>query len=229
MATKPPSDREMELDDIIAIDASIVDARSMSSAPRRTLVGMTGWYRLSPHADFSKGVKVFPCSIIKISEMAVSFTGSISGAIPGSVGEWAEVCFRQLGRFEGPILQIAKNNLVMRIVATQQERASLAAKLAWFGDNKRIERRRFERFVPDIQHSVLSLSNGETMPCKLINYSVGGAAVYADVTPNTGTTLKIAHLGAEVVRDFTGGFAVNFTTVQDQQSVETLLATNCAA
>jgi hypothetical protein len=222
MATKPPSKREDELDDIIAIDSG--DAQAVPAVPQRKLVGMAGWYRLSPHADFSKGVKVFPCTIVKVSEMAVAFTGSIAG----SVGEWAEVCFRHLGRFEGPILQVAKNSLVMRIVATQQERASLAAKLAWFADGNRVERRRFERFVPDVQHSVLSLSNGETMPCQLINYSAGGAAVYADVTPTTGTALKIAHVGAEVVRDFNGGFAVNFMTVQDQQAIETLLANRAA-
>ena len=223
MATKPPSNREDDLDDIVAFDSS--DAGAESPPPRRTPVGMTGWYRLSPHADLSAGVKVFPCNLVKISEMAVVFTGSFAG----SVGEWAEVCFRHVGRFEGPILQVSKNNVVMRIVATQQERASLAAKLAWFADANRVERRRFERFIPDVQYSTLVRSNGNMVPCKLIDYSCAGAAVYADVTPTKGTTLTLACVGAEVVRDFSGGFAVSFVNVQDQRSVETLLAVGRAA
>ena len=80
----------------------------------------------------------------------------------------------------------------MRIVATQQERDRVAAKVAWFEDNSRAERRRFERFVPIEPHSSLSLSSGETLPCTVIDYSIGGAAVFAEVTPAKGTALKIA-------------------------------------
>jgi hypothetical protein len=197
--------------DVVAVERSDVP---------RNVVGMPGCFVTNRICDKDGQPRLFQCSIVKISPTAITVNASVNAA----VGDWMVANFEHLGKFEGPILQVAKNTVAMRIVATQQERDRVAAKLTWIADKSRAERRRFERFVPNEPHTTLSLSSGETLPCMVIDYSVSGAAVFADVTPAGGTALKIAKLFGLVVRHFNGGFAVNFAKIQpDRKLVETLL------
>jgi hypothetical protein len=55
----------------------------------------------------------------------------------------------------------------------------------------------------------------ETLPCTIIDYSIGGAAVFAAVMPAAGTALKIAKLFGSLVHHFNGGFAAYFVKVQE--------------
>lgn len=207
-------------DDLVVVEHS---AGAQTAEPaqatkvRRSIAGTPGSFTLGPRQFLN--ARVLPCSIVRMSPQAITFEASITAA----VGDWVIARFEHLGRFEGPILQVAKRTVSMRIVATQQDREKVAAKLAWFEDGSRAERRRFERFVPDEPHSMLSLATGQTLPCTVVDYSISGAAVLADVAPAKGTALKIAKVVGEVVRHFDGGFAVNFRTVQDPGSIESLL------
>ena len=58
------------------------------------------------------------------------------------------------------------------------------------------------------------------MPCEVIDYSLGGVAVYADFSPAIGADVKIGKVLGRVVRQFGGGFAVSFLSPQDPRSVE---------
>lgn len=213
------------LDDLVVVEhtETAVAAQAPQPTTRRNIGGTPGNFTLGPQHFLNS--RVFPCSIVKMSPQAITF----EAAVIAKVGDWVIARFDHLGRFEGPILQITKRTVSMRIVATQQDRERVAAKLAWFEDGSRSERRRFERFVPDLPHSTLSLASGETLPCTVVDYSAGGAAVLADVAPAKGTALKIAQVVGEVVRHFDGGFAVHFSTVQDPRAVESLLCSGRAA
>ncbi len=200
------------------LDGDVV-AVERTDVPRK-VVGMPGCFVVNRICDSDGKPRLFQCSIAKFLPAAITVDASVNAA----VGDWMVASFEHLGKFEGPILQVAKNTVAMRIVATQQKRDRVAAKLTWIADNSKAERRRFERFVPDEPHSTLSLSSGEKLPCTVIDYSISGAAVFAEVTPAAGTALKIAKLFGSVVRHFNGGFAVNFAKVQpDPKLVETLL------
>ena len=200
------------------LDGDVV-AVERTDVPRK-VVGMPGCFVINRICDSDGKPQLFQCSIAKFSPTAITLDASVRA----TVGDWMIASFEHLGKFEGPILQVTKRTVAMRIVATKDERDRVAAKVAWIADNSKAERRRFERFVPDEPHSTLSLSSGEKLPCTVIDYSISGAAVFAEVTPAEGTALKIAKLFGSVVRHFNGGFAVNFAKVQpDPKLVETLL------
>jgi hypothetical protein len=199
------------LDDLVVVERTAVP---------RSVVGTAGCFTISRCRDSKGKLVIFSCTVVKMSAMAAAFSTSAKV----EVGDWVVASFEHLGEFEGPILQVTKRQVLMRIVATQQDRDKVAAKLAWIEDKDHAERRRFERFVPDEPQSTVSLSSGETLPCTVIDYSITGVAVFADLTPAEGTALKIAKLLGRVVRRFSGGFAVNFITVQpDPQSVASQL------
>jgi hypothetical protein len=211
-------------DDVVVVEHTDAagPAAGEPAKSRRNVAGTPGRFTLGARQFLNS--RILPCSIVKISPQAITFDATVTA----KVGDWVIARFEHLGQFEGPILQIAKRTVSMRIVATQQEREKVAAKLAWFEDGNRAERRKYERFVPEMPHSFVALANGETLPCTVVDYSVGGAAVLADVAPAKGTALRIAKVVGEVVRHFNGGFAVNFPTVQDPASIEALLCTGRA-
>jgi hypothetical protein len=61
------------------------------------------------------------------------------------------------------------------------------------------------------------------VPCFVIDISVSGAAVSADISPEIGTPLAVGWVVGRVVRFVPGGFAVRFVELQDRQAVEALV------
>jgi hypothetical protein len=187
-----------------------------SSAPPRALVGMQGKYSLDGWEDADGQSRQFECEILKISPHIIK----LSAPVTGVVGRWVVAYFEHLGKFEGPIVQILPGILMMKIIGTIEDRAKVASKLAWMTDAEKLEARRFPRIVPANPESTVSVSGGVAVPCEVIDYSSGGAAMYAEVCPAIGSVVKIGKLLSRVVRHFGGGFAVSFVTLQDPRSVE---------
>jgi len=185
------------------------------TAPR-TVVGMSGHYVLNGWRDAEGAPRRFPCSIRNMSPKVLTITAPVSG----SVGEWIVASFEKLGQFEGPILQVLNRALAMRIVATNEDRAKVAKKIAWLTGATNAEARRFPRIVPADPHTAMKLSTEQSIPCLVIDYSVSGVAVAADVTPDIGTIVKIGTVLGRVVRHVEGGFAVAFLTLQEPHLIE---------
>jgi hypothetical protein len=61
------------------------------------------------------------------------------------------------------------------------------------------------------------------VPCFVVDISVSGAAVSADIVPRIGTVLAVGKVVGRVVRNIQGGFAVQFVEAQDRQEVEALV------
>jgi len=207
MTNRARSDAQGILDDVVVIEGN---------DPPRALVGMQGHYNLEGWRDAEGNVRQFECTILKISPHMISLSAQVTGA----VGNWIVVNFEHLGKFEGPIIQIQRHALVMKIFGTNEDRAKVARKLAWITDAEKPQARRHPRIIPVVPESIVSLPGESALPCEVIDYSVGGVAVYADATPAMGTVVKIGKVLGRVVRHFGGGFAVSFMTMQDPRLVE---------
>ena len=85
------------------------------------------------------------------------------------------------------------------------------------------ELRRFPRTVPENPDTTLSLAPGQSLPCVVIDYSICGAAVFVAAAPAPGAIVKIGNVVGRVVRNFSGGFAVEFSTLQDPELIGGLL------
>jgi CheY-like chemotaxis protein len=72
------------------------------------------------------------------------------------------------------------------------------------------ERRASKRFQVAHGSTELTLSDGTKQPCRVIDLSLGGAAVETYPKPGTGTRVKIGRTNGRVIRHTENGVAVEF-------------------
>jgi len=188
-------------------DTIFVECREVE----RAIVGMRGLYQLQSWRDANGGHREFSCRVLKMSSGIMKITGPVTG----SVGEWVAVHLDRFGLFEGPVIRQGQRVLVMRIVATNDERNRIARKIEWVENKKNRDRRQHDRFVPRDPHSTLCLPGGGVIPCQIIDYSISSAAVSADISPEIGAVLIVGKVVGRVARQIPEGFVTEFLMVQD--------------
>lgn len=205
-------------DDVVFVESqNRMDDRAIDE---RQVVGLQGQYKLGSWRDADGNPRVFTGRVQKMTPHAIE----IAAPVTGNIGEWVEVHFNTLGKFEGPIIRVGTRAFVMRIVATADDRNKVAGKMAWMANKHSPDARRHKRFTPANPHSALRQSNGAVAPCQIIDYSVSGAGVISDLEPPIGAVIKLGTVVGRVVRKFAGGFAVEFVVLQGTQTVEALIS-----
>ena len=66
----------------------------------------------------------------------------------------------------------------------------------------------------------LTLPTGVTIPCRIMDVSLSGAAVATTTTIATGTPVVLGRTHGRVVRQIEGGFAVEFSRIQNPDTLE---------
>lgn len=82
-----------------------------------------------------------------------------------------------------------------------------------------VARRRHVRFVPRDAKSHLTLLDGRTYVCEVIDISLSGAAVKVDVMPALGTFLNLGRMRGRVVRYIESGIAIEFARPLDRTTL----------
>ena len=193
----------------------------MRAANIRFIGPVMGRYALESRMRLP-GVQIFACRLQSISPHQVV----AAAPVPGRVGERVTVNFEPFGTIRGLIGRHVDDGFVMDIEGDDEDRRRLAGKIEWF--KKRTfagvgDKRQHRRFMPREPRSAIVLSCGNVLPCLVIDMSASGAAVSADHTPAIGEPLAIGRIVGRVVRMLEVGFAVQFTSAQEQDVVEELL------
>lgn len=201
------------LGDIVMVDRR-VDIRVITSIPGR--------YSLGSRHDATGNRREYACRALNMSPRAMMLAAPVNGR----PGERVIAYFDRFGRLEGQIARVLERGFVMGIAATDDERAKLAVKLAWLEDHKNHdvnEARKHERIVPRDPYSTLTLADGRTLTCLVIDMSVSGVAISCEVMPKIGTPLAVGKVVGRVRRHFTEGFAVEFLEIQNLDMLPYLL------
>jgi hypothetical protein len=189
---------------------------------RSTFVSLAGRYSLADSTKTQSEPRQFACRVVNISTSEMA----LAAPVAGKRGVRVIADIEQLGRLTGPIIRVFKLGFAMSIEANDQERDVLSSKIDWIERNKDFEiadNRTHGRFIPRRPHSLLILADGSVIPCFVIDISVSGAGVSADIMPKIGTVLAVGKVVGRVVRHFSGGFAVHFAEMQDRKEVEALV------
>jgi hypothetical protein len=189
---------------------------------RRTIVSLPGRYSLDDGAIVKGERRLYACRAVNVSMRGLAVTAPVTA----KVGVAVSADIDGLGRLKGIITREFRQGFVMSIVASDDERELLATKIDWLEMNKNLEipdDRAHARFIPRRPHSLLMLPDGSMLPCFVIDISVSGAAVSADIMPKIGTVLAVGSVVGRVVHFFPGGFAIQFNAVQERQDVEALV------
>lgn len=187
-------------------------------AAKPSLLGQQGQYTLRGWRDARGKARQFSCTVVKFSSEMIR----LAAPVTGTVGEWVYADFGHFGNFEGPITETAEDQFTMWIVATAERRQKIARKIAWAKDKNSVNKRRHERMLPSNPHSIIRFVDGRVAACQVVDYSLSGVAVSAEMSPKVGTIVKIGEILGQVLRHTAEGFTVEFLLVQNARTIENL-------
>jgi PilZ domain len=72
------------------------------------------------------------------------------------------------------------------------------------------DQRRHPRFEPKDKHSSITMPDGRSYACEVLDISISGAGIKTDVMPSLGTFLMVGKMKGRVVRYLENGFAIEF-------------------
>ena len=103
----------------------------------------------------------------------------------------------------------------------------MSEKLTWLEKKQKDanieELRRDARFVPQVAHTYLTLADGSTHSCFIIDVSTAGVAISCEYDPQVGTPLAVGACVGRVIRKFSNGFAVKFAEKQNRDDLVHLI------
>lgn len=202
---------------ITADDVAFVDRRSVF-----TTANIAGRYSIADKRNLRRERREFACRTRRISPHSIALTGPVKGA----AGERVIAHFDEIGKLEGQIIRPLADGFVMSVVLSDERRARLAAKIDWLEKHwhyRLPDDRKHKRTIPKNPHSTLLLADGTVLGCFVIDMSVSGVAVSADIRPQLGDVLAVGKVIGRVVRLFPEGFALRFIELQNPDLLESWL------
>ncbi len=190
---------------------------------RAVEVTVSGSYSLSRWYDCEGKLRSFACRTKRVSP----FRMIVDVPVVGKVGERLTSYFQDFGEFQCTISATLKSGFLMELDMTRARRAWMSEKLTWLEkkqkDDSVKELRRDARFVPQVSHTVLTLADGHTHSCFIIDVSTAGVAISCEYDPPVGTPLAVGACVGRVIRKFDNGFAVKFAEKQPRDDLVRLI------
>ncbi len=199
-------------------DIAIVDSRQ----DVRIIVRVPGRYRLASRWNGAGDRREFACRAVGMSPHQIV----LAAPVIGKLGDRVIARIERFGKIDGPICRVMRGGFVMSIGRTSEERRKLAAKIQWLEGNKNHDLpdvRKNRRMVPREPVSQIILADGTRLRCFVIDMSVAGASVSADLIPKIGLPLAVGKVPAVVVRRFAEGFAVRFVDPVEVYELEAMV------
>ena len=177
---------------------------------RAVEVAVSGSYSLHRWYDCEGKLRTFACRTKRVSP----FRMIVDVPVVGKVGERVTSYFQDFGEFECTISATLKSGFLMELDMTRARRAWMSEKLTWLEKKQKDasieDLRRDARFVPQASHTFLTLADGDSHPCFIIDVSTAGVAISCEYDPPIGTPLAVGACVGRVIRKFANGFAVKF-------------------
>lgn len=206
----------------VCSDVVVVSARDVAGRDPGVIVRVGGCYSFKNWYGSDGKVRQFSGRIVKISPHEITLTAPVIGR----TGICATVKCDEFGQLRGTVSYPTSQGFAIRIAANDAERAKLTDKILWHRkveDGETTNKRKHKRIEPHNPLSTLTLADGSHLRCFVIDMSVSGAAVSAEVAPEIGTPVAVGKIVGRVVRHFVGGFAVKFVDPQDIGLLERLI------
>jgi hypothetical protein len=190
---------------------------------RAVYIAVGGNYTLANWFDPQGKPRTFACRTSRVSP----FRMLVSVPVVGKVGDHITSYFGDFGKLYGEISETSAGSLLLELNMTLAKRKTFANKLIWLEKRRKNpaihDGRKQARIVPATPHSTLTLADGSTHGCFVIDMSISSVAVSSDVQPPVGTPLAVGACVGRVVRIFPNGFAVKFVEQQSRDGLERLV------
>ena len=147
---------------------------------------------------------------------------SVVAPVKVMIGEKIVVYLETLGRFSGPVVHRSNIGFDIAMQLPDPKREKLARQLNWLANREAEglpERRHHERIAPLKQWVDMERSCGRRQLVKINDISSAGANISTSFPPPYGAEVLICGTPAVVVRLDDGGFACEFLTPFDVDSL----------
>ena len=191
--------------------SQLSDAQKDARRHRRVPVHLLGRFMLPDR-------KEYPCQVIDMSPGGVS----LNTPVAGRKGDRVVAYLDHIGRIEGELVRLFQGGFAMTIHAGERKREKLANQLTWLANRSALglpEDRRFERVTPENKFTQVTLGDGRTFPCRILDMSRSGAAVRSTIVPNVGSPVTLGNSRGLVVRAFQDGFAMEFSKALTEDEI----------
>lgn len=183
-----------------------------------------GNYTLPNWYDPEGKLRSFACRTKRVSP----FRMIVDVPVVGKIGDTVSSYFGDFGQISGTISDAAKGRFLLEMEMSQEKREKMSQQLTWLErkqqDPTMKDARSDARIIPASPHSTLTLADGSVQSCFVIDMSVSGVAVSAELQPKIGTPLAVGACVGRVVRLLPDGFAVQFVERQSRIDLDRLLA-----
>ena len=190
---------------------------------RAVTIAVDGNYTLHRRYDPEGKLRTLACRTTRISP----FRMIVEVPVVGRIGDRLTSYFGAFGEFEGCISDTMQRSFLLELEMTRAQRERMSEQLTWLekrqGDPTLPDERGDARSVPRTSHSTLTLADGSIHACFVIDMSVSGAAVSAELEPPIGTPLAVGACVGRVVRIFPGGFAIKFVEKRNLDDLNRLI------
>jgi len=187
-------------------------------------IAVNGTYTLDYWYDPRGKPRTFACRTTRISPSRMM----VAVPVIGKVGDRITPHFRDFGKLDGLISDTTDGGFLLELDMIKPMREEFASKLSWLVAKQKNPnigaKRKQPRFIPACPHSTLTFADGTIRGCFVIDMSVSGIAVSADVQPQIGTPLAVGACIGRVVRLLPDGFAVKFVEMQNRDNLDQLIA-----
>jgi hypothetical protein len=204
-------------------DVLFAEAKAARRHDAEPVLSVNARYSFKNWYDRQGKLREFTCRLTGISPHEMTLIVPVMGR---KGAELTVIC-EEFGPLEGTVSRSTGFGFAMKIKATDEERAKLADKIAWhekFQRKQTVDNRKHKRIVPGNPLSSLLLHDGTSLRCFVIDYSISGVAVSADIMPELKMPLAVGKVVGRVVRHLPGGgFAVKFVEAQDLRLLERML------
>lgn len=170
---------------------------------------MFGRYMLADRTEYA-------CQIRDLSPDQATFIGP---AVP-QVGEHVIAYIEEIGRVEGDVAQASADSFLLTFTVPASKRDKIAAKLNWMqvqAEDASADMRRHTRHEPSGQtNTTLTLPDGRTYRCEILDISLSGAAIKVPVIPSIGTQVVLGKSRGTVTRIHECGVGIEFQQLLDE-------------
>lgn len=212
---KPRSGRSMAPYSLVQLPSNLDSAAGDEPS---ALVNVSGRYRFTNWFDKNGKQREYACRVIRASSSELKMIAPVNGVI----GVRVLLICKAFGNVAGTVGRVSEQGFAMDVPESEAQRINLAAKISWHIRAQKegfVDRRNSERLVPKNPIANLILPDGSCRKCFVIDISISGAAVSAEVCPEIGTPVAVGKILGRVARHFAGGFAIHFLEVQSMNLI----------
>jgi hypothetical protein len=176
---------------------------------RAVEVVVSGNYVLPNWYDQYGNPRTFACRTSRVSP----FRMIVDVPVVGRIGDTVPCYFAAFGKLSGVIADVDKDSFLIELSMTAENRRKVSDQLSWLEKKQKDpsvkDARRDARIIPAVPHSTITMADGRFHRCFVIDVSVSGVAVSADLQPPVGTPFAVSACVGRVVRTLPDGFALS--------------------